>query len=192
MRDAADDGAPRRGARGRLLFLIPLGIVAALGGLALGLLTREGYDPNAIPSVLVGRAAPATELPPVPGIDSPGLADADLRAGTVLVNVFASWCVPCRAEHATLVELAEERGLTVHGIAYKDKPEDTAAFIAELGNPYDRIGMDADGRAAIDWGLTGVPETFVVADGVVRFRAQGPLTNPGMRDGVLAAVEAAR
>ena len=115
-------------ARRRLLFLVPLGIVAALAGLALGLLTREDYDPNAIPSVLVGQAAPETALPPVPGMDRPGLSSADLGDGVSLVNVFASWCVPCRAEHATLVTLAEERGLTIHGIAYKDKATDTAAF----------------------------------------------------------------
>ena len=186
------EGEVRSGRRSRLLFLVPLGIVAAIAGLALGLLTREDYDPNAIPSVLVGRAAPSTDLPPVPGVDRPGLSSADLGDGVALVNVFASWCVPCRAEHATLVELAEERGLTVHGIAYKDKPEDTAAFIAELGNPYDRVGMDESGRTGIDWGITGVPETFVIADGIVRYRAQGPLTNPGMLDGVLAAVEAMR
>ena len=185
--------APTRPSRTRrLLFLVPLGVVAAIGGLALGLLTREGYDPNAVPSALVGSPPPATDLPPVPGVDSPGLASADLEEGVALVNVFASWCVPCRAEHATLVELAEQRGLTVHGIAYKDEPSDTAAFLDELGNPYGRVGMDSSGRAGIDWGLTGVPETFVLAGGVVRHRAQGPLTNPGMLDGVLAAVEAAR
>ena len=189
----AETGTETRPSRQRrLLFLVPLGVVAAIGGLALGLLTREDYDPNAIPSVLVGQAVPPTDLPPVPGVDSPGLASADVADGVALVNVFASWCVPCRAEHGLLVRLAAERGLTVHGIAYKDAPEDTAAFLDELGNPYRSVGMDADGRAAIDWGLTGVPETFVVANGIVRHRAQGPLTNPGMLDGVIAAVEGAR
>ena len=183
-------GRPSR--RRRLLFLVPLGVVAAIGGLALGLLTREGYDPAAIPTALAGRAVPATDLPPVPGSGSPGLAMADLSEGMALVNVFASWCAPCRAEHATLVELARGQGLTIHGIAYKDEPAATAAFLDELGNPYTLIGMDESGRAGIDWGLTGVPETFVVSDGIVRHRAQGPLTNPGMLDGVLAAVEAAR
>ena len=184
---------PRRSnARKRILFLVPLGVVAAIAGLAFGLLTRKDYDPNAIPSVLVGQAAPDTDLPPLPGVDRPGLASADLADGVSLVNVFASWCVPCRAEHPALIRLAEERGLAVHGIAYKDKTEDTVAFIDELGNPYDRIGVDESGRAGIDWGITGVPETFVVVDGIVRHRAQGPLTNPGMLDGVMAAVEAAR
>ena len=189
---AETDTATRPSRQRRILFLVPLGVVAAIGGLALGLLTREGYDPNAIPSVLVGQAIPATDLPPVPGVGSPGLGSADIAEGVALVNVFASWCVPCRAEHATLVDLAAERGLTVHGIAYKDEPGDTAAFLDELGNPYERVGMDADGRAGIDWGLTGVPETFVISDGTVLHRAQGPLTNPGMLDGVIEAVESAR
>ena len=186
------DTAPRPSRRRRLLFLVPLGVVAAIGGLALGLLTRDGYDPNAIPSALVGQSVPSTDLAPVPGLESPGLHSDDLGEGIALVNVFASWCVPCRAEHATLVRLAEEEGLTIHGIAYKDAPEDTAAFLDELGNPYGRVGMDESGRAGIEWGLTGVPETFVIADGIVRHRAQGPLTNPGMLEGVVGAVEAFR
>ena len=135
-------------------------------------------DPNAIPSVLISQPAPAFELAPVTGLDTPGLVQADLKgnAGPVIVNVFASWCVPCRAEHSVLTTLVEEDGQTLYGINYKDKPEDAVRWLNELGNHYARIGSDLSGRAGIEWGISGVPETFIVgADGTVLYRYVGPV-----------------
>lgn len=174
----------------RWVFFLPLALLAVVAGFALWGLT-SGRDPNAVPSALIGRAPPATPLPPVPGVAAPGFDPAALGEGPVLVNVFASWCVPCRAEHPVLVDMARE-GIAVHGIAYKDAPEDAATFLAELGNPYASVGLDEAGRAGIDWGITGVPETFVVADGRIVHRAAGPLVNETAIAPVRAALEAAR
>ncbi len=161
----------------RLLFLLPLAVFAALATwLYLGL----GGDPARIPSPLVGRPAPA--------FAADGLATADLE-GPALVNIFASWCVPCRAEHPLLAHLAEEQGVAIYGIAYKDKPEAANAFLAELGNPYRRVGFDEDGRAGVEWGVTGVPETFVLdAEGVVAFKHTGPLTPDAVRRDLMPAL----
>jgi cytochrome c biogenesis protein CcmG, thiol:disulfide interchange protein DsbE len=128
-----------------------------------------------LPSALIDRPAPHLDLPPLAGIDRPGLDSGLLHDRVVLVNFFASWCVPCRAEHATLMRLAKQ-GVTIYGVAYKDKPEDSRAWLAELGNPFARIGTDLDGRTAIDWGVYGVPETYVIGkDGRVRYKQVGPL-----------------
>ncbi len=153
----------------RLLFLLPLAVFAALAAwLYLGL----GGDPSRIPSPLVGRPAPAFAID--------GLATRDLK-GPALVNIFASWCVPCRAEHPLLTHMAEE-GVAIFGIAYKDKPEAANAFLAELGNPYRKVGFDEDGQAGLEWGVTGVPETFALdATGVVVFKHTGPLTPDAVR-----------
>ena len=158
----------------RLLVFLPLAAVAAVLGFALWALT-SGRDPNDIPSALVGQPVPAFELPAVAGSGTPGLSSADLGGELKLLNVFASWCVPCRAEHAVLTELAEREGLTLLGLNYKDAPGDAAAWLAELGNPYAAIGSDEAGRVGLDWGITGVPETFVVKDGTVAYRFRGPL-----------------
>lgn len=168
----------------RLLLFLPLAVLAAVLGFLLQGLT-SGREPDAIPSALIGRAAPAFELPPIEGVDVPGLSTADLASGEVTaLNVFASWCVPCRAEHAVLTELAEREGLRLLGLNYRDEPEDAAAFLAELGNPYERIGADVTGRTGIEWGVTGVPETFLVGpDGTVLYRHAGPiLGEPALSD----------
>jgi cytochrome c biogenesis protein CcmG/thiol:disulfide interchange protein DsbE len=157
----------------RLLYLIPVLVFIGVGiGLALGL-TR---DPGVLPSALLDKSVPAFELPPLEGRAGAGLSSQDLQAGQpALVNVFASWCVPCRAEHPLLMALAE-RGVTIYGINYKDPPEQASAWLAELGDPFARIGADRDGRVGIDWGVYGVPETFVVdGEGRIRHRFVGPL-----------------
>ena len=120
----------------------------------------------------------ACDLAAVDGLETPGLSRADLVGNPrpVIVNVFASWCVPCRAEHGVLTQMVEKDGLTLVGINYKDKPEDATKWLAELGNPYERIGSDLSGRVGIEWGLSGVPETFIVgSDGTVLFRYVGPV-----------------
>lgn len=154
--------------------LLPLGIFLVLAA-ALGIgLT---LDPKTIPSAMIGREAPDFVLPPLaPG--EPGLSSADLHAGKpVLVNVFASWCAPCREEQPVLMEFARRGGAPIYGLNYKDRPEAARAFLAELGNPFARIGADGSGRVAIDWGVYGVPETYVVdGKGRIVLKHVGPLT----------------
>ncbi len=160
----------------RALLLLPLAVVAVVLGFALWGLTSSRV-PDAVPSALIGRPAPAFDLPAVAGTGTPGLSSADLASdGITAVNVFASWCVPCRAEHAVLTRMVAEDGLRLVGLNYRDEPQDAAAFLAELGNPYERIGADLTGRAGIDWGVTGLPETFLIdRDGTVLYRQPGPL-----------------
>lgn len=178
----------------RVLLFLPLAVAAALIGLMASRLLDPDYDPSEARSVLVGRAVPDFALPPVPGVDAPGLSSADLASGEVMaVNVFASWCVPCRAEHAVLTRLAEDEGLRLTGLNYRDEPEDAAAFLAELGNPYERVGSDPTGRAGLDWGVTGVPETFIVGpDGTVLHRHAGPLVGEPAVGDFRAALARAR
>ena len=177
----------------RLVLFAPLVALAAILGFSLWALTSD-REPDAIPSALVGRAAPAFDLPPVEGLATPGLATADLASGGVsALNVFASWCVPCRAEHAVLARMAEEDGLRLLGLNYRDEPEEAAAFLAELGNPYERIGADETGRTGIDWGVTGVPETFLMGpDGTVLHRHAGPIVGEPAVSDFRAALEEAR
>jgi cytochrome c biogenesis protein CcmG/thiol:disulfide interchange protein DsbE len=167
--------------RRRLLLLAPLGIAAAAGAgfyaMLRGLSTGE-YNPKGVPSALIGKPVPEFDLPPLEGADRPGLASADLRSlpRPVLVNFYASWCVPCVIEHPQLMKLARE-GVPVMGVEDKDKPADALGFIRKHGNPYPRIGVDAPGRAAIDWGLYGVPETYLIdKQGIIRWRYAGPIT----------------
>lgn len=156
-----------------LLALIPPIIFAALAGLFLGGMYRD--DPDALPSTLVGRNAPPLVLTqlndmPLPSVEIP--VDGEVR----LINYWASWCAPCRIEHPQLMELAED-GVQIIGVNYKDDPEKAAEFLASLGDPYTATGADLEGRTAIEWGVYGVPETFVVdRDGVVRLRVPGPVT----------------
>ena len=159
-----------------------------MAGLFLGGMFRD--DPDALPSTLIGSSAPALALAPL-GESAPP-TDASLRAGEVtLVNFWASWCAPCRVEHPQLMALKDE-GLTIIGVNYKDDPEKALGFLEELGDPYSAIGADADGRTAIDWGVYGVPETFVVdGDGTVVLRFAGPITNSILANRIRPAIEAA-
>lgn len=160
----------------RLLYLIPILVFGAVGiGLAVGL-TR---DPGTLPSPLIGKPVPAFALPALEGRaegrSTDGLSSADLKGQVSLVNVFASWCVPCRVEHPVLMRLAAS-GVPIYGINYKDPPDQAAAWLAELGDPFQKIGADRDGRVAIDWGVYGVPETFVVdAEGRIVHKHVGPI-----------------
>jgi len=187
------DAPPKPKAPGlRLYHLLPLGVFACLALIFL-LRLQSGVDPEAIPSALVGKPAPDFTLPPLDGEGVPGLKRADLAGTVTVVNVFASWCVPCRDEHPVLKALAAESGIRLVGIAYKDKPGDTLAFLGEVGNPYAAIGVDESGRAAIDWGVYGVPETFVVgADGVIRYKYIGPLTADSLKSVLDPEIDKAR
>jgi cytochrome c biogenesis protein CcmG/thiol:disulfide interchange protein DsbE len=177
--------------RYQAIFLIPV-IAFALLALAfgVGLFLR----PDVIPSPLIDKEAPSFALKPIPGLagEPPlgdGLTSDDLKGQVTLVNVFASWCVPCRAEHPLLMQLAKEPGLRIVGINYKDKPEDVRAWLAELGNPYGRIGRDETGRVAIDWGVYGVPESFIVdATGRIRHKHVGPLMEYDLQNEILPIV----
>ncbi|WGH80425.1 DsbE family thiol:disulfide interchange protein [Jannaschia sp. GRR-S6-38] len=168
--------------------LLPVALFAALGGFFLSGLFRE--DPDALPSALIGATAPALTVTELPG--KPVMTDAALTDGEVkLVNFWASWCVPCRVEHPQLEALAEE--LPVYGINYKDTPQAALEFLEELGDPYAAIGVDGSARTGIDWGLYGVPETFVLAgDGTVMLRFAGPITEKVVTDSIAPAIKAAR
>ena len=180
--------------RATLIALLPL---AAFAGLAALFLVRLGAgDASHIPSPLIGKPVPPFHLAPVAGLQSiPGLADADLRQGKVTVlNVFASWCAPCHAEHPQLQQLAGDKGLAalglkVAGIAYKDEPEKTTKFLQAEGNPYAAVGDDASGRTFIDLGAYGVPETYVVkGDGTIAYKFVGVLTPEAMARELMPAI----
>jgi cytochrome c biogenesis protein CcmG/thiol:disulfide interchange protein DsbE len=144
-------------------------------GLAAGFYYGLQIDSNTLPSALIDKPAPRFELPPLPGHE-PGFSSADLAGHVSLVNTFASWCTPCRAEHPVLQALAATKRVAIYGINYKDKGDAALSWIAALGNPYTRIGAD-DGRVGIDWGVYGVPETFIIGpDGIIRYKFIGPIT----------------
>lgn len=149
-------------------------------------------DPSRLPSALIGKPVPEFALPPLYD-GEPGLSTADMKApGVKLVNVWASWCVPCRAEHPMIEELSA-MGLTVHGLNYKDGAEGAKKFLAELGNPFQRIGADRSGRVGIDWGVYGVPETFVIdGEGRIVYKHIGPIQGSDIEKKILPAVEKAR
>ena len=173
----------------RLGAFLPLGIFL---GLAAALAVGLTLEPRTIPSALIDKPAPDFALPPLlPG--GQGLSSADLRGGNpVLVNVFASWCVPCREEQPVLMEIARSGGVAIHGLNYKDRPEEARAFLAELGNPFGRIGADRSGRVGIDWGVYGVPETYVVdGNGRIVLKHVGPLTPEAVQEEIVPALRRA-
>ncbi len=159
----------------RFLYVLPVLAFAVIAGwFWLGLAPNR--DPSEVPSVMIGKPVPDFDLPPLVA-GSPGLKSSELKGHVTLINFFASWCVPCRAEHPLLFTLAKDTPIQIDGIAYKNKQSDTTAYLAELGNPYARVVVDEPGRTAIDFGLYGVPESYLIdRDGVIRFRQVGPLT----------------
>jgi cytochrome c biogenesis protein CcmG/thiol:disulfide interchange protein DsbE len=164
----------------RALYILPLVAFAVVAiWFAVGL-TR---DPGKLPSALLDRPLPAFDLPPVAEIGVPGLSAASVKGRVALVNVFASWCVPCRSEHPILMSLAQDPSVALYGIAYKDRTEDSVRFLHDLGNPYAAIGQDGDGRVGIDLGVYGVPETFVIdREGRIRHKQVGPITPQILQD----------
>lgn len=171
------------------LLLLPLLILA---GLVTVFALNMDRDPSLVRSVLIDKPAPALDLPEVAGTGVGGLQSSLLVGQPSVVNVFASWCVPCRDEHPYLMQLAAETGVQVLGINQKDAPENAARFLSELGNPYAAIGADSNGRTSIDWGVYGVPETFIVnAAGVITYKHVGPISAASYPQ-VLAALDKAR
>lgn len=165
--------------------LIP---VAAFMGLGLAFSWGLTRDPGTIPSTMIGKLAPEFALPPVQGREL-GLSSADLHGEVSLVNVFASWCTACRQEHPLFMELARQGKVPIHGLNYKDQPTDAAAWLDTLGDPYSRTGADLNGRVAIEWGVYGVPETYVVgADGRIAYKHIGPVTESILKETVLPLV----
>jgi len=175
--------------RNRVAYALP---VLAFLGLAVALALGLGRDPSVIPSALIGKPVPEFALPPVQG-RTLGLSTADLEGEVSLVNVFASWCTACRAEHPLFMRLKAEGAVPIHGLNYKDRPDDAARWLDTLGDPYARTGADQDGRVAIDWGVYGVPETFVVArDGRIAHKHIGALTPKDLEETILPMVRRLR
>jgi cytochrome c biogenesis protein CcmG, thiol:disulfide interchange protein DsbE len=191
---AAAEGDPGIWRR-RLIVLLPL--VAFLALAALFMLRLGAGDPSRIPSALIGHVAPTTDLPPLAGLERdgkpvPGLDSAAFKGEVTVLNVWASWCVPCRDEAPLLVALAKDHRFRIAGINYKDQADNARRFLGRYGNPFAVNGVDANGRAAIEWGVYGVPETFVVGrDGHIAYKLIGPITPDNLAGALLPAVEQA-
>jgi len=169
-----------------LFYLLP---VIVFGVLCAFLLRGLSLDPSTVPTALADKQVPVFDLPPLDS-QTKGLASSDLVGEVALVNVFASWCLPCRVEHPFLMELADNGAFALHGVNYKDKPEDARAWLDELGDPFLRIGADQDGRAGIDLGVYGVPETFVIdRAGRIRYKHVGPITQSDLEKYLLPLIK---
>jgi cytochrome c biogenesis protein CcmG, thiol:disulfide interchange protein DsbE len=175
---AANDNASI--GRRRIVVLVPLAVFLALA--ALFLVGLNSGDPSILPSALIGHPAPDTRLPPIPGLDRdgapvPGLDAANFKGAVTIVNVWASWCVPCHDEAPLLMQLAQDKRVRLVGINYKDDADNARRFLGRYGDPFAAAGADENGRAAIEWGVYGVPETFVVGrDGRIAYKLVGPIT----------------
>lgn len=175
----------------RVFYILP--VLAFVGIAYLFFHSLNGPPPDELPSALIDKPAPATNLPPLDEA-ARGFTSADLRAGHVTVlNIWASWCVPCRAEAPALATLSQLNGVALYGMVYEDKPAAAREFLKESGNPFSRIDLDRSGRAGIEWGIYGVPETFVIdANGIVRLRYAGPIVGNTLDTIILPAIARAR
>jgi cytochrome c biogenesis protein CcmG/thiol:disulfide interchange protein DsbE len=186
------DGTPRSR---RLIVLVPLIVFAGLA--ALFLVRLKAGDPSLIPSALIGHPVPQTSLPPIAGLKRdgaavPGLDPASFQGVVSVVNVWASWCVPCHDEAPLLMQLAQDSRLRVVGINYKDDADNARRFLGRYGNPFAASGADQNGRAAIEWGVYGVPETFVIGrDAHIAYKLVGPITPENFRSILLPQVDKA-
>ena len=192
MSIAAQDAAPRRR---RWVLLVPLALFFALA--ALFVLRLGSGDPSRIPSALIGRPVPQTELPPIAGLvrdgkPLPGIDASTFQGAVSLVNVWASWCVPCHDEAPLLVRLAQDSRIRLIGINQKDHPDNARRFLGRYGNPFAAVGADHNGRASIEWGVYGVPETFVVGrDGAIAYKMVGPVTPQNFESVLRAEIDKA-
>jgi cytochrome c biogenesis protein CcmG/thiol:disulfide interchange protein DsbE len=168
-----------------LAVLVPLALFLLVAGLFFARLD-SGKDSSLLPSVLIGHPAPQTPLPPVAGLvrdgqPVPGLAPADFTGQVTVLNVWASWCVPCHDEAPLLMRLAQDKRIRVVSINQKDDADNARRFLGRYGNPYAAVGADRNGRASIEWGVYGVPENFIVGrDGKIAFKLVGPLTSDNL------------
>jgi len=171
----------------RVLLVLPIVLFAVLIGVlaVMTLQTNNGRDPSLIPSPLVGKPAPEFTLPGIAGNTAGGFATGDLRGRATMVNVFASWCVPCLAEHPLISRLAGD-GVPVYAINHRDTAADATKWLKKNGNPYTAVGFDPDGRVSTEWGVTGIPETFIInADGIIIYKHSGPITPKVLEDKIL-------
>ncbi len=186
MSETTDAQEPQRAGWKRWAWALPLIVFLGLGGLfwvALG-----GGNPHNLPSALIGKPVPTFDLPPIKGLaDDKSFGSSDLATGTpTIVNVWASWCVPCREEYPILLQLAKRPGIRLFGINYKDNPDDARQFIGSFGNPFQRLGADRSGGVSLNWGVYGVPETYIVSGkGIITYRHIGPLTQAAVQQEIL-------
>ncbi|MGI9350527.1 MAG: DsbE family thiol:disulfide interchange protein [Rhizobiaceae bacterium] len=177
------------------LAILPLFIFLGLAGVFYSLLATEGRDTSALPSALLDEPAPRLIVPELPGLESsgrqvPGMGSDTFTGKISVVNIFASWCIPCRQEHPQIVKLGEDERIQVVGINHKDSTRNALAFLTELGNPFDVVGVDRQGRASIEWGVYGVPETFLVDDkGVIFYKHVGPVSEEQLEKIIMPLLE---
>jgi cytochrome c biogenesis protein CcmG/thiol:disulfide interchange protein DsbE len=182
--------------RMRVIVLVPLALFAALAALFFVRLLGP-TDHSVLPSVLIGHPAPQTNLPPVAGLvrdgqPVPGLSTADFAGNVTVLNVWASWCIPCREEAPLLMKLAEDKRIRLVGINLKDPGDNPRRFLGRFGNPYAASGADINGRAGIEWGVYGVPENFIIGrDGKIAYKLVGPITEENLRSLFMPEVEKA-
>jgi cytochrome c biogenesis protein CcmG/thiol:disulfide interchange protein DsbE len=192
---SAEPAGARRRTWVRIAVIFPFVVFVALA--LLFYFRLFAGDPSTLPSALIGRPAPATDLPPVAnlvrdGQPVPGLKSADFAGNVTVLNVWASWCVPCHEEAPLLLRLADDKRIRVVGINYKDQPDNARRFLGRYGNPFVASGADRNGRAAIEWGVYGVPETFVVGrDGRIAYKLVGPISEDNLERVLKPAIEKA-
>ncbi len=189
--------APETTGRNRRTILVLLPLLAFLALAALFFFRLGAGDASRIPSALIGQMAPKTDLPPLPGLERdgkavPGVTNEIFKGAVTLVNVWASWCVPCHDEAPLLEQLAKDKRIQLVGINYKDSPDNARRFLNRYGNPFVATGRDDNGRASIDWGVYGVPETFLVGrDGRIAYKLVGPVTADNLARALMPAIEQA-
>jgi cytochrome c biogenesis protein CcmG/thiol:disulfide interchange protein DsbE len=184
-------GSPRR----KFVVFLPLLLFLALA--AMFFFRLHAGDPATVPSALIGRPVPETQLPPIAGLEQngaavPGITPALFHGEVTVLNVWASWCVPCHDEAPLLQQLAQDKRIKIVGIDYKDDPDNARRFLGRYGNPFAATGVDANGRASIEWGVYGVPETFLVGrDGRIAFKLIGPITPENLAQQLKPEIEKA-
>lgn len=181
----------------RRLFFVLLPLIGFIGVAALFLVGLNSGDPSQLPSVLIGKPMPKTVLPPVEGLNRdgkpvPGLTEQTFKGGVTLVNVWASWCIPCRDEVPFLEVLGKDKRFKLVGINYKDAPADARRFLNRYGDPYAASGADRAGTASINWGVYGVPETYVInRKGIITYKVVGPISDANLMSTVMPEIEKA-